>query len=190
MLLKIRKFFKQLFILDFFASESPHSKKWWFRWGAVPLHRIMCRIDSAIYRVKLYISRPDIIRTRLPITHIDADERMFHACFAILRDFVEDELGADTSGNDDEELMYRGYRLHSTGGRDETAIDLYLWYRDELPIIEQEYLNDMSDCWDFDATVIFGRKMIREPKYPYEWPEHIKEQKLRYLIEIRRSLWT
>ena len=39
----------------------------------------------------------------------DADERMFHACFSILGEFVEEELGTTSQGYDKEQSrLYRG----------------------------------------------------------------------------------
>ena len=101
----------------------------------------------------------------------DADERIFLACFEILSKFVESELGETSSKRD----SHRGYRLHSTGEREKTAIDLYLWYRDELSTLEekvnQDYLNETNT-------------------YEYDYIDNIKNEKLSELIEIRRSLWT
>ena len=101
----------------------------------------------------------------------DADERIFLACFEILSKFVESELGETSSKRD----SHRGYRLHSTCEEEKTAIDLYLWYRDELKGLEekinQDYLND---------TKI----------YEYDYIDVIKNEKLLDLMKIRRALWT
>ena len=136
----------------------------------------------------------------------DADERIFQACFTILRQFVEDELGTE---QDD----YRGYRLHSADiepedpsglaprrSSDKDAIDLWLWYRDELPKLEADYAQDISECFSGEwktqpvpglplrEITDFGK--VREPKFPYDYPEIVKDKKLRELIELRCSLWT
>lgn len=131
---------------------------------------------------------------------VDADEVMFHACFAVLKLFVEKELGTEAWDFGGEESdMYRGFRLHSAGGTDEKAIDLWLWYRDELPALEKDYARDISECYsgEFEREPVgngmfrvtsFGR--VRDPKYPHDWPETVKDQKLRELIDLRRTLWT
>lgn len=131
----------------------------------------------------------------------DADERMFQACFTILGQFVEDELGREpwecTGG---EETMYRGYRRHFEGDGNRKAIDLWLWYRDELPVIEADYAQDMSECYsgtmitepvgDTGMRRVVSTGRVREPKFEYEWPEIVKDTKLRELMDLRRSLWT
>ena len=126
----------------------------------------------------------------------DADERMFLACFTILGQFVEEELGL----SDDPECVYRGYRLHSCGGNDEKAIDLWLWYRDELPEQQRACDQDTMECFsgglvtepveggDLHRVVSFGR--VREPKFPYDYIGDLKETKLRELMDLRRCLWT
>lgn len=127
---------------------------------------------------------------------VDADERIFHACFAVLGQYVEKELG--TKG--DPEDLHRGYRLHSAdveadvdgGSRpstDRVAIDLWLWYRDELPALVAEYVKDLEDCYlTGDGKSLPTR--VRQPKFPFDFPEVSKGQMLNVLIGIRRTLWT
>lgn len=140
----------------------------------------------------------------------DADDRMFQACFSILRQYVEDELGSEEDGS----TMYRGYRLHSAdieaddpsgmGPRpscDRQAIDLFLWYRDELPLVEAEYDADLRRCFGRDDTLVTrptDHPMLVEivitptfePKFSHDHVEVVKDEKLRELIDLRRSLWT
>lgn len=164
-------------------------------------------------------SEPDFSTLSLPFAPgewPDADERMFHACFAILSQYVESELGTEPwecmGGEDD---MYRGYRLHSAdvaagegvggpeGGPspDRAAIDLWLWYRDELPALEKAYADDLHEVYkkpggmrrdELDETGHVRVTIIRnhEPKFEDDWPEKIKDAKLRELIELRQRLWT
>lgn len=139
----------------------------------------------------------------------DADERMFQACFEVLRQFVEDELGPDENGDG-----YRGFRLHSADiepgdpsgmpprrSSDRDAIDLWLWYRDELPRVEQEYADEVHRRFGGDdvmTTVPTDNPMLREiiikpkgeAKFPYDYPEIVKDEKLGKLIALRRALWT
>lgn len=142
----------------------------------------------------------DFSKLKLPIDKDewwDADYRMFLACFTILGQFVEEELGP---ANDDEDA-YRGYRLHSVDGGEPKAIDLWLWYRDELPKLIAEYNQDIQECYTgewktepveglpgYQRIVDFGE--VREPKFPHDYPEIVKDQKLKELMEIRRTLWT
>lgn len=142
---------------------------------------------------------------------VDADEVMFQACFAVLGDYVENELGREAWEHAPKSL-YRGYRLHSADieegdpsgappmpSSDRKAIDLWLWYKEELPKIEEAYALDLSEAY-IDA-MHFGepdkRGLIpckitpnREPKFPHDYPETVKDQKLRELIDLRRALWT
>ena len=120
---------------------------------------------------------PDYSTLALPFEKgevVDADQRMFEACFAILGQYVESELGASS----DTEEVYRGYRLHSTDGNDEKAIELWLWYKNELPTLE-------ADC-----QKSFSGQLKTEPKFRHFFPEIVKDHKLRELIDLRRSLWT
>lgn len=140
----------------------------------------------------------DYSTLRLPIEPgewCDADERMFQACFTILGQFVEEELGQAKPGGPE----HRGYRLHSVGGIEPKAIDLWIWYRDELPTLEAEYDQDLCECYSGDMKteltaeglrkiIDFGK--VREPKFPHDYPELVKEEKLAELMAIRRGLWT
>jgi hypothetical protein len=108
----------------------------------------------------------------------DADERMFHACFSILGEFVEKELGTTSQGYDKEQSrLYRGYRLHSANDRDKAAIDLWLWYRDDLP--EETALCDRNIAAMTSDNPVDHEQIL----------QNLKDQKLRDLINIRRQLW-
>mgnify|MGYP001472992828 CR=1 FL=1 len=101
----------------------------------------------------------------------DADERIFLACFEILSKFVESELGETSSKRD----SHRGYRLHSTAECEKTAIDLYLWYKVELSLLEEEVNKDYVN---------------RTKLYNFGHIDDIKSEKLAELMKIRRGLWT
>jgi len=132
----------------------------------------------------------------------DADERIFIACFTILGQFVEEELGKHSGGPGvAEPNSYRGYRRHFADHYDGTspekdAIDLWLWYTVELPRLEADYDADLERC--FGGNDIFdvkpdGQTTIRphgEMKYPHDYPEIVKQEKLEELMKIRRGLWT
>lgn len=124
----------------------------------------------------------------------DADYRMFEACFAILGQFVEDELQRSTPEDVEHNSDYRGYRLHSCGGHDEKAIDLWLWYRDELPKLEEDYVQDIRQAYGDRLTFNDDGSVTHNGsgklKYQYDFPEQVKDEKLRELIALRRSLWT
>lgn len=148
------------------------------------------------------IDRSTLALPFTPGEWVDADEVMFQACFTILAGFVTEELGpiADAAS----ESQYRGYRVHCASGTDQQAIDLFLWYRDELPALEQDYQADLRQCFTGTITtapvpgplgaagcrqiIDFGK--VQEPKYPYDHVATVKDQKLRELIEIRQYLWT
>lgn len=122
-------------------------------------------------------------------TYLDYDDVMFHACFKVLDRHVELELGKD-SGSE----SYRGYRQHFAGNVHEPAIDLHLWYKNELPkLIKEENIFwrnyvDLREGYisqeDFDTvcknlSLGFSNTSI----------EAIKDEKLNQLIAIRNSLW-
>ena len=175
----------------------------WFRLTFRAYHSFLRRVDNVyfwfVYRFR---RRYHIVNTGLEPGYRDVDDLMFHACFALLGRFVEKELGPFRLNNKYhcEEAHYRGYRLHSTGDDNKKAVDLWLWYKHELPEIERLYAEDLEACYGGD-TLKFGetdergfREAIITPraerKYPYDWPEIVKDEKLRELIDMRRSLWT
>jgi hypothetical protein len=159
--------------------------------------------------------RYDFSTLKLPIepgAWRDADDRMFHACFAILGQYVEEELGTEPQSWQDESCMYRGYRLHfvDRGEADPTraAIDLWLWYRDELPALVKAYEEDIEEERRVRrSTARRARRARRRARrtgkptpavvvsdratmFPHDWPETVKNAKLRDLIDLRRYLWT
>lgn len=181
-----------------------YENKRWFRMtfaaGYAGLRKIDRAYDWCRYRF-VRSQQYHIVRTSLAPGYYDIDYVMFDACFTLLGRFVERELGPMTGdcyeGYDN---LYRGYRLHSAGGNDEKAIDLWLWYKHELPEIERLYAEDLRACYGNDSME-FGEpdakglrelkiRRKKEPAYPYEWPEIEKDKKLRELIDMRRYLWT
>lgn len=136
------------------------------RWVEV-IHDIRRWIDDHLYYPLHYRrARYDVVKTDLGLRYADVDRRMWFACFALLGEFVEKELGRETT-EDRHEDCYRGYRLHSAGGTDEKAIDLWLWY------LEQK-----------------ARGF--EPPDGIDWYDHESacDRKLDELMALRRSLWT
>jgi hypothetical protein len=140
----------------------------------------------------------------------DTDYRMFHACFALLGQFVEQELGRMSPdeakaayGYTADECHYKGYRLHSCGGHDEQAIDLWLWYKIELPAEERAVDAEILELYG-NAKFKFTSTLVDEPglseaaapipkrtaKYEHDYIENLMDDKLRQLIELRRCLWT
>jgi len=137
--------------------------KWFipFRWWGI---NVMFLIDDLYYAVKhrfftkLWLLQLDINRYKW----MDSCDLLFHANFAVLKHFVEYELGQSDKPNN-----YRGYRLHSN---EESIIDLYLWYRDEFPQEKKDFSNNN--------------------KYPSNWLDDRIDKKLQELVDLRRSLWT
>lgn len=152
---------------------------WWHEKFVMPTYRVAYSVDRFVYeQLKCRFGprswRHHIVYTDLKPGWTDADEVMFRACFAILRRFVEWELGKPSK---DWPEAYRGYRVHSAGGHDEKAIDLWLWYKEELPKLYAEeheaYLKQTPGWYKIDDEI-----------------EKVKSQKLAELIEMRRTLWT
>jgi hypothetical protein len=153
---------------------NKHSEKWWFRASLGNYDRFYLKgVDWLYYWFKnRFVTRYHIVNTGLKPGYYDIDEIMFHACFVLLGSFVEDELGKAPFDAPNE---YCGYRLHSEGGNDERAIDLWIWYKYQLP----ELLKDEEA--DYRAfTSVYG----------YDYIETMKNDKLVELINIRRNLWT
>ena len=181
------------------------SKTVWYYRPMMMWYGVLRRIDNTYYYL-YYRFFKKLHMLKLPLGYYgwcDADERMFQACFAILGQFVEEELGTKPWFNDEtRDSMYRGYRLHSYGGTDEKAIDLWLWYKHELPKLQKDYEDDISECysgkWETKEIEIDGEKMfevvdfgqVKEQKYEHDYPNIVKDEKLKELIELRRSLWT
>jgi hypothetical protein len=135
---------------------------------------------------------------------MDADGRIFLACFTILGQFVENELGTKPWSYQTEDCMYRGYRQHFAGDNHARAIDLWLWYKDELPKIVEEVDADIHRVYGGDDVLQFGEinpatgvgelkiKRNGEPKFPYDYVESLKTEKLNELMKLRAKggLWT
>ena len=111
----------------------------------------------------------------------DDDDVLFHASFAILGNFVEVELGLIGPKNKwaAADSAYRGYRIDTLGGHNEAAIDLWFWYRQELPTLVEMHRSQTH--WEHDRSVTLSQSMNLE---------QIKDEKLRALIDIRSKLWT
>ena len=70
---------------------------------------------------------------------------------------------------------YCGYRLHSYGGGNEKAIDLWLWYRHQLPKLYHDSNQNYQSFLE---------------KNGHHYIENMKDQKFKELIEMRGRLWT
>lgn len=137
---------------------------------------------------------------KLPISSnnwVDADERMFLACFEILGQFVEKELGRKPWDFKEygKSPMYKGYRLHSAGDGEKCekkAIRLWIWYSQELPKLIVDYNKDTESQFIDDENAALGMRINPDytPKYNYGFIDNIKDKKLKELIKIRRGLWT
>jgi hypothetical protein len=144
-------------------GNKNYNKKW-FRYTFKLYHNLLSQIDDLWYFFHYrFINRIHIVKTNLKPGWHDVDEVMFHACFSLLGRFVEKELGIATVDYTLEYGHYRGYRIHAAGDRDEKAIDLWLWYKFDLPKLEENYNNIYNE---------------------------IKDEKLQELIDIRERLWT
>jgi hypothetical protein len=114
----------------------------------------------------------------------DCDERMFHACFSLLGQFVEKELGLVTAKNalTNPNEQHRGYNFIHKGN--EAIIDLWLWYKLQLPI-EQKISNDY-----YDDKLPKDSIAYQKHKEDFDYLLHLKDTKFNELMALRRSLWT
>jgi hypothetical protein len=141
-------------------------------------------------------------------TWTDSDERMFQACFTILGEYVENELGTVNWYPDQPDCMYRGYRQHAQNG-DAPLIDLWLWYLKELPQEEIEYANyidkkyantrivtkpsvNHKDLLEMHIEGQVTTEIEKDQKYDSgpDYIEELKDKKLKELICLRRTMWT
>lgn len=159
------------------STYGKYSKKWWFKWFFESYHHyILTNIENIYYWIKdRTITRHHIVHTGREPGYCDVDELIFRACFALLGRFVEEELGRISVDDALEDGHYMGYRIHSLEGTDEVAIDLWLWYIQDLKNLENEEMNDYRG---------FNKK------YGFDYIENVKDKKLRELIDIRGHLWT
>lgn len=175
-------------IFGFAVYGSEHEDRWW-----APVldgvHDALRILDGAWHWLAWRTwDRYHVVRLRMEPGYRDVDFRMAAACFALLGEFVEKELGAVDAGakggtgeggkggageededEDEDRCSWRGFRLHSMGGTDERAIDLWLWYRDEFPKLSHG-----------PAADGLARKD----------PDDVLDEKLGELMALRRSLWT
>ena len=181
-----------LFGYDIYDDDCPRLIEW--------AYDQLRRIDDMIYWISYRTwDRYHIVRTDMRPGYSDVEEIMFRSCFALLRRFVEIELG--TAGEPD--CMYRGYRLHSEGDPDKEAIDLWCWYKDELPKLEKAAADCSADRDDGGITFVpngdgtshmvitdAARVRIKEYGRIEQEIEEAKQKNLEHLIRIRRHLWT
>ncbi len=144
------------------------------------IHRTLFKIENKYYMIKRIISLDHVIFLPIAGQYVDADKRMFIACFEILGDFVEKELGKCLDEAAAPDTSYKGYRIHSDLGTDQRAIDLWLWYKKELPQIEKEAHE--SKIYSVNSRVNY--------KYGFSYIQNLKNEKLKELMQIRESLWT
>lgn len=178
--------------------------------------RLLYRYFTNIHNAKLWIlyrttHRYHVLNLGIAPGCYDTDYRMFHACFALLGQFVEQELGRmpideakAAYGDNADECHYKGYRLHSCGGHDERAIDLWLWYKVELPAEERAVDEEILELYGnakfkftppVDAPGLSEAVAAHIPKraaakYEHDYIENLMDDKLRQLMELRRYLWT
>ncbi len=171
------------------------SKASWYYRPIMLIYRWAYAVQRTRFRFVLrFVRRDHILRLPTAGQWCETDDQIFLACFELLGRYVEQQLGLPGL-----EEGYRGYRLHSAGGTDEQAIDLWLWYKTDLPALERDYHDDLQRCYSGEwktkpagngliEIVDFGR--VAEPKYPHDWPGTVKNEKLLALMELRRTLWT
>lgn len=129
---------------------------------------------------------------------VDADQRIFDACFTILGQYVEGELGRFEDVNSEDQ--YLGYMLHSSSGTDEKAIELWIWYNEYLEKIIKDSDKDYSMSYiSVPENNASGPKNIFagmlnvdgfNKKYQYQEISDLMGEKLSELMEIRTGLWT
>jgi hypothetical protein len=138
-----------------------------------------------------------------PSTYTDPDERVFHAVFSILGNMIEDELGPFKLNHPNYHIdsHYRGYNMRHGG--DETFIDMWLWYKFDLPREIAAYENWQDRRNEkfamIEKTDEKGSKYVTftspipqpdDDKYSYNYIEDLKQKKLVELIEMRQGMWT
>lgn len=165
-----------------FDIYGKYSDEKWFHWTILLYKKLVLDPIDSVYwwiRYRTFSRYHTLKIMNVKPGWNDIDYMMFHACFTLLGRFVEGELGIlkldGTTTN-----HYRGYRLHSVEGFDEKAIDLWLWYKLELPKLieeENEYLDNKK--WKEYNN-----------KYGYLYVEKIQNEKMDELMKIRKWLWT
>lgn len=182
-------------------SKIEHQDRWYF-----PLVKGVWHTLNKLYDLERWVAYRTYEKYHVVVMdtkqtgyrYMDTDDRMFHAMFALLGQYVEIELGpvtVDMSRQEHQNEMeyqarceqdgepfsigemveqtrftHRNYRLHS--GCDEVPIDLWIWYKHEYPKQCQN-----PAMW---KTQEDGTRLIDE----------IKDEKLTQLFTLRRTLWT
>lgn len=151
------------------------------------LYRLQRRISDAWYYINCKLFHPhNVIKiSTLPPTWVDRDEAMLHACFQILKDFIEVEEPFKIIDFDyDERHRHFASELRA----------LYGWWINVRP-------NRVLPDFDFDENLEFEEMMSLMPQPPYreisnerhkledEWHQE-DNQMLSRLIACREFLWT
>lgn len=194
-----------------------HSDEWWHKAIIKPVYRVAHRLDRLIWAARYRLSprhRYHLVDTRLEPGYYDVDYLMLHACFALLRRYIEDEMGGEEAirrfnqqlllvpdPNAPEGLQER------QADRQANAVDLYLWWTKTKPADEAErermcshlYGRQYSVKKDADGRSVFSadtpwtdadRAMHKQFRALERKIEREERTMLHQLIEIRGSLWT
>lgn len=156
----------------------------WFKPVVKALHRFQRFFDDGIYYPirNRTVSRYHIVKLHTPPGYRDIDDRMFHAAFALLGEFVEKELGTEPWSEETE--LHNGYRVHFEGPVQPQAIDLWLWYKDHVAGKLDPNLNHSKNYDDMT-----GEEELALFAAMREYDELV-EEKFDELMYIRRHLWT
>ena len=195
----IREFLEDRIYFPIYRCVS--RAKWWVLWRFHPRHRY------------------NVVKTGLPPGYYDAPEAMLHACFSLLKDYVEIEHeGAEALARHidmlvqeclDDNLMVGSLDRQIEIERE--ALNLYLWWTRERPKDEKLYdelldavyrqprLIERSTSWVEGVPVVQTdlREDNEEEAELRPWLDAMdkkiredEDRNLERLMNIRRGLWT
>jgi len=152
---------------------SSHYDDWWF----IPKH-YHHYVLSPLTQMYGFVAhrtwdRYHVVKTDLTPGFHEIEDRMFSACFFLLKEFVERDLGTENYFPDKPECMYKGYRKHFADDSLNPAIDLYLWYRHDYPTLKKA-------CWE--------EVNYRKRQTLLDSLEVLENAKLLELVSLRRNL--
>lgn len=200
------------------VSIYGRDKKWWHDYTIMPLYRIGRYVNDAKWWLKYRFvksHRYHIVYTDLEPGYHDEDERILHACFALLEEYIKWHGGDVKLEKWSKELETEPDKNAPAGlqkaqaDRQLGAVDLYRWWKIERPADEKRYDDllqilygdkkrmrfekvDGSDLYEIKFDPFDGdEKAMHKEFRALEKKISDDEQKMLHrLIDIRPSLWT
>ena len=180
----INKFFRAIRVPD------PRINEGWNKVHPAKLF-VVDKWNSFVYFIQDTFERPDLVCIRdaaktYETGYLDASERYLYASFAILVDFVENEMYQSYIAWEDESMIESAKEIEA----------LYKWWTVDRINEEKEYDNTLHDLYSRDgkslSEILKGLPVNKTPEQEARLLEYDQKPQmmLERLTKIRKYLWT